>query len=194
MKFSVLFSLLVLASAFTTAVVSFNVDTAESQVTWKGYKVTGSHEGTIAVKDGNLDFTDGRLTGGSFTIDMTTIDVTDLTANQGKGKLEGHLKSADFFGVEKFPTATFRISRAVPKGTPNDYKIQGQLQIKEKIQPISFYANVQERGNRVVATADLQIDRTDFDVRYGSGSFFDNLGDKTIYDEFDLSIQLVANK
>ncbi len=145
------------------------------------------------MKSGDLEFNGDQLTGGSFAIDMTSITVTDLTGEY-KGKLEGHLKSKDFFGVEKHPTATFEITRVIPKGTPGDYKVIGNMTIKNITKEIKFFANVKNVNGQKVATADLTIDRSDFDVRYGSGSFFDNLGDKTIYDEFDLSVELVAGK
>ncbi len=185
-----LFTTLFFAAAVT---VSISVDTEASQVTWKGYKVTGSHEGTIAVKEGNFDFTDGVLSGGSFSIDMTSLKATDITGGTA-AKLEGHLKSAEFFGVEKFPTASFVITKVVSRGTPGDYRVTGDLTIKEKTQTLRFNTKVSEEMGKYVAKADLTIDRTDFDVRYGSGSFFDNLGDRTIYDEFDLGITLVTKK
>jgi polyisoprenoid-binding protein YceI len=187
-------SLLLLTSFVLAAVtVGVSVDPAASQVTWKGYKVTGSHEGTITVKDGNLEFTDGQLTGGDFAIDMATIKTTDLSGGSA-AKLEGHLKSPDFFGVEKFPTATFKITKVVSRGTPGDYRVTGDLTIKESTEEIKFNTKVTEADGLYTATADLTIDRTDFDVRYGSGSFIDNLGDKTIYDEFELGIKLVTKK
>ncbi|MTB51353.1 YceI family protein [Lewinella sp. W8] len=189
MKSLLFFSTLLFA--FTTATV--NVDTEASQIIWKGYKVTGSHEGTIKVENGELTFDDGTFTGGSFDIDMSTIAVTDLQGGMAQ-KLEGHLKSPDFFGVEKYPTATFNITKVVSRGTPGDYRVTGDLTIKETTKTIRFNANVTEEGGLYVATADVTIDRSDFDVRYGSGSFFDNLGDKTIYDEFELGIKLVTKK
>lgn len=187
-------SLLLLTTFVLAAVtVSVSIDTEASEVTWKGYKVTGSHEGTISVKEGNLDFTDGQLTGGSFAIDMATIKTTDLTGGTA-AKLEGHLKSPDFFGVENFPTATFNITKVISRGTPGDYRVTGDLTIKESTKEIKFNTKVIEEDGLYTATADLTIDRTDFDVRYGSGSFIDNLGDKTIYDEFELGIKLVSAK
>ncbi len=169
------------------------VDTEKSKLEWKGYKVTGSHTGYVNIKEGSLDFEDGALVGGEFTIDMASITVTDLTGDY-KGKLEGHLKSDDFFGVKKHPTASFKIKEVVSRGKPGEYKITGALTIKEITQEIKFNAMVKEDGNMVKATGDMEIDRSDFNVRYGSGSFFDGLGDKTIYDEFDLSVSLVAAK
>lgn len=172
---------------------SYQVNTSESVVNWKAEKVTGSHAGTINLKNGKLDFTDGVLTGGSFDLDMSTIVNTDQQG-EWKAKLEGHLSSPDFFNIQEFPVANFVITRSVPKGTPGDYKVTGNLTIKGITKEIKFYTNVVEKGNQLNATADITIDRTDFDIRYGSGSFFDNLGDKTIYDEFFLTVQLVANK
>jgi polyisoprenoid-binding protein YceI len=189
-KSLLLFTSLFLAAAVT---VSVNVDTDASQVTWKGYKVTGSHEGTIDVENGDLEFTDGVLSGGSFTIDMASLKATDVSGGTA-AKLEGHLKSGDFFGVEKFPTASFKITKVVSRGTPGDYRVTGDLTIKESTETIRFNTKVTEEMGKYVAKADLTIDRTDFDVRYGSGSFIDNLGDKTIYDEFDLGITLVTEK
>ncbi|MFK8163296.1 MAG: YceI family protein, partial [Lewinella sp.] len=158
--------------------VGVSVDTEASQVTWKGYKVTGSHEGTIAVQEGNLEFTDGVLTGGGFAIDMASIKATDISGGMA-AKLEGHLKSGDFFGVEAHPTATFKITKVVSRGMTGDYRITGDITIKETTESIKFNAKVTEADGVYTATADLKLDRSDFDVRFGSGSFFDNLGDKT---------------
>jgi polyisoprenoid-binding protein YceI len=168
------------------------VDTNKSVITWKGYKVTGEHAGILKVKNGNLDFTDGKLTGGSFDIDMASLEVTDLKAGQGKEKLEGHLKSADFFGTEKFPTAKFEITKVVSRGKAGEYKITGNVTIKETTKEIKFNTMVTEANGVKTAKADITLDRSDFNVRYGSGSFFDGLGDKTIYDEFDLAVSLVV--
>ena len=179
--------------AFTAAPVSYRIDTQQSKVTWTGYKVTGQHTGTVPVRTGDLKFDDGQLVGGSILIDMAALTVTDLSGEM-KGKLEGHLKSPDFFGVEKYPTAKLTIDKVTSRGKAGDVRINGTLTIKETTRPVKFNAQLNERGNQVVGTAELTIDRTEYNVRYGSGSFFDNLGDNTIYDEFDLKIALVANK
>lgn len=155
-----------------------------SKVVWKGYKVTGSHEGTINIKSGSLSFNDGKLTGGECSIDMITLVSTDLTGEY-KGKLEGHLKSDDFFGVEKFPTATLIFTDVKVKGK-NSYNVTGDLTIKGKTNPVTFEISIY--GSK--ATASLKIDRTKYDVKYGSTSFFDGLKDKAIYDEFDLVADL----
>lgn len=155
-----------------------------SSVTWKGYKVTGSHKGKIALKEGELTFKEGKLTGGEFVIDMSTIENTDMEGEY-KTKLEGHLKSEDFFGVEKYPTALLTFKNVKSTGK-NSYEVVGDLTIKDITKPVTFELSVY--GNK--ATANVKIDRTKFDVRYGSTSFFDDLQDKAIYDEFDLITDL----
>ncbi len=160
------------------------IKTDKSKVVWKGYKVTGSHEGTIAIQSGALSFDADKLVGGEFVIDMTTINSTDLEGEY-KGKLDGHLKSADFFGVEKHPTAKLVFTKVEASGK-NAYNVTGDLTIKEQTHPITFVISIY--GNK--ATASLKIDRTKYDIKYGSASFIDGLKDKAIYDEFDLVVDL----
>ena len=160
------------------------INVENSKVVWKGYKVTGSHEGVIAIKSGHLNFDKDKLTGGSFIIDMSTITNTDLEGEY-KGKLEGHLKSDDFFGVEKFPTASLIFTNVASTGK-NSYEVTGDITIKGKTETVSL--NISVYGSK--ANVSLKIDRTKFDVRYGSTSFFDGLKDKAIYDEFDLVADL----
>lgn len=182
----------IIAFTFSANAQSFKIDNTASKVTWVGKKVTGSHNGDIKIKSGSLDFKNSQLTGGTIIIDMTTINTLDLTGKY-KGDLEGHLKSDDFFGVSKFPTAKIVITKAVPQG-PGKYKVTGDLTIKGTTNEIKFIANLDQSGNSVKGNADVTVDRSEFDIRYGSGSFFDNLGDKTIYDDFELSVNLVAKK
>lgn len=167
--------------SFTNRVIEKKeIKIENSQVVWKGYKVTGSHEGTILLKSGTLSFEESVLVGGEFEIDMTTIITTNLDGEY-KGKLEGHLKSDEFFGVENFPSATLIFTEVSIKGE-NSYKVTGDLTIKGKTNPVTFEISIY--GNK--ATASLKIDRTKYDIKYGSASFFDDLKDKAIYDEFDL--------
>ncbi|WP_029038716.1 YceI family protein [Salinimicrobium xinjiangense] len=170
--------------AFTT--IKKNVDVEASTVEWTGKKITGSsHHGTIDLKQAYLNLTeDGKLTGGEFVIDMNTIEVTDLTGDN-KEKLEGHLNSDDFFGVSNHDTSRMVITKAVPK-TGNTYTVNGDLTIKGKTEPVTFDMVVNEN----TATAKVAIDRTKFGIRYGSGSFFDNLGDNTINNNFTLDVNL----
>ena len=187
MKLTALLTFLIAALGPITdgETVTKSIDVSSSVITWKGYKVTGEHTGTVQLASGELKMTDGVLTGGQFTVKMNSITCTDLEG-EWRDKLVGHLNSKDFFNTEKYPTATLEITRAIPQDTKGNYKVLGNLTIKEKTKPVKFFATVE--GN--TATAKLEIDRSEYDVRYGSGSFFDNLGDKTIYDEFDLEIKL----
>ena len=160
------------------------VKTEQSKVTWKGYKVTGSHTGTIKLKEGFLMFDGNKLTGGEFVVDMSTLVTTDDLGDM-KPKLEGHLKSDDFFGIGAHPTALL-VFTGVKSFNKNSYTVTGDLTIKGITKPITLVVSV--FGNK--ATATLKVDRTKYGIKYGSGSFFDNLGDKTIYDEFDLVVDL----
>ncbi len=164
------------------------IATQSSTVAWKGYKVTGSHNGKIDIKSGFLTFEDAQLSGGSVIIDMTTISSLDLSGDY-KNKLEGHLKSDDFFGVQKFTTSNLVFTKVKSTGK-NSYKVKGKLTIKGITKNVNF--NISIYGNK--ATASLKIDRTDFNVKYGSSTFFDNLKDKAIYDEFDLVVDLEFKK
>lgn len=160
------------------------INTKNSSVLWKGEKVTGSHEGTIMIKSGFLKFEKKKLIGGEFEIDMTSLVCTDLSGEY-KGKLEGHLKADDFFGVSKFPISTLEITKAKHK-KGNTYECTAAITIKGKTEIITFNTDI----NKDSAVAKIKIDRTKFDIKYGSGSFFKGLGDNMIYDEFDLNINL----
>lgn len=175
------------AASFTNTVMEKKIDIKSSSIAWTGKKVLGSHKGTIKLKSGHLNMDGEKLTGGEFVVDMTTINVTDLSG-ENKGKLEGHLKSDDFFGIDKHPTAKLVITKATKniKSNEEGYSIAGDLTIKGTTNPVKF--------NMVIiddtASSVLKIDRTKYGVRYGSGSFFDNLGDNTIDDIFELDVTL----
>ncbi len=197
-KFSLLGCLVAIAcygTAFTidSLAQTAKVDIQNSIVNWNGYKVTGKHIGTVKLKNGSLTLVDGKLTGGSFEIDMNTINCTDLDSEYAQ-KLVNHLKSDDFFGVANHPVAKFVITRVIAQDNRGNYKIIGNITIKETTKEVKFFGNVTTSGNQVSASGKMTIDRSEFNVRYGSGSFFDGLGDKTIYDEFDLEVKLVATK
>lgn len=193
MKKLLLLPLLAIVAMSAANLNTYNVDVTSSNIIWNGYKVTGQHSGTVKVKNGNLLFNNNQLSGGSFEVDMNSITCTDLDSEYA-GKLVGHLKSDDFFGVAKYPAAKFVIARAIPQDTKGNYKIIGNLTIKQTTKEVKFLANLTENNGKVTATGKITLDRSEYDVRFGSGSFFDNLGDKTIYDEFDLNVTLVANK
>lgn len=160
------------------------INVAESTIEWTGKKITGQHTGTLNFSSGFLSFENKQLSGGEFLVDMTSIQVTDLEAGKGKEKLEGHLSSDDFFGVNTYSTAKLVIKKATK--TANGYKIAGDLTIKGKTNPVTFDLAV--KGSSASTT--ISIDRTKYDIKYGSGSFFDNLGDKAINDEFELAVNL----
>jgi polyisoprenoid-binding protein YceI len=167
------------------------VNKAESQVRWEASKVTGTHWGYVPLKNASLDYAGGKITGGSFDMDMVNLTVEDLTDAKSKSSLTGHLKSDDFFSVEKFNTATFKITEA-KSSNGKDYTITGTLTIKGIAQKISFPAVVALAGKKVTATGKITFDRTKFDIKYRSGSYFENLADKMIYDEVKLDVKLVA--
>ncbi len=177
--------ILTIAMAVTSISSEKQVDVVNSKIIWKGHKVTGHHEGTIKLQEGTLKFDDkNQLTGGSFTMDMSTLTVTDLEGDN-KGKLEGHLKSDDFFGIEKHNKANFVITKV--EGKAGTYKITGDLTIKGISFPNTFKMVVKDNNT---ATADLKIDRTKYEIKYKSSSFFDGLKDAAIYDDFDLNVIL----
>ncbi|RTY82418.1 YceI family protein [Flavobacterium sp. LS1P28] len=182
---SIALALVVVLSAVSVTAQTKKVDVAKSTINWTGKKVTGQHEGTINLKDGALVFKGKKLVGGTFNVDMTSLLATDLKAGQGKEKLEGHLKSEDFFGTEKFSTATLVFKKLVTKA-PNVYTVTGDLTIKGITKPVTF--DLTTTAN--TASSTVIIDRTKYDIKYGSGSFFDNLGDKAISDEFTLAVAL----
>lgn len=183
-KSLVLIAVVVAASAFTNPVtLEKKINVKESKIEWKGKKILGSHTGTIQFKGGYLDMVGTNLVGGMFTVDMTTINVTDLEG-ENKGKLEGHLKSADFFGVEDYPTSILVINSATKNG--NTYEVEAKITIKGHTEPVTFDLEM----GKSAAQASFKIDRTKFDIRYGSGSFADNLGDNAISDNFTLDVLL----
>tara|TARA_Y100000589_G_scaffold332028_1_gene388666 strand:+ start:6857 stop:7831 length:975 start_codon:yes stop_codon:yes gene_type:complete len=159
-------------------------DLDKSFLEWKAYKVTGSHEGTLKLSEIDLDFVNGQISGGTVKVDMTTIQCTDLSGN-GKNSLEGHLMSEDFFSVDDFPFSKIIIDDI--KLLNETYQIKATITIKGHSEKIEFDAVLHDN----MITSNIKIDRTKFNIKYGSGSFFDDLGDNMIYDEFDLSITLV---
>jgi polyisoprenoid-binding protein YceI len=160
------------------------IKTETSTVTWKGYKFAGSHYGNLTLQSGSLELDGNKLTGGEFVVDMTTLSVSDLEAGKGKEKLEGHLSSDDFFGTATHATSTLVFTSVTASGK-NSYEVTGDLTIKGITKPVTFDVSVY--GSK--ATATVKIDRTNYDVKYGS-TLFGAAADKAIYDEFDLVVDL----
>lgn len=178
--------------AFATDPKSNNVsvDLKKSTLEWVGYKVTGKHNGVVNLKSGSIQFENNKLAGGSFEIDMNSITCLDMTGEYAN-KLVNHLKSDDFFSVGSYPTVSFKSTKIIHQGQ-DLYKVEGNLTIKGVTKPIRFNTKLKDMSTHKELNAQIKLDRADFNVKYGSGSFFDNLGDKTIYDEFDININLVT--
>ncbi|WP_138484939.1 YceI family protein [Dyadobacter bucti] len=169
------------------------VDTKSSTVVWGAKKVTGTHAGTVPLTSGSLIVDNDKLKGGNFVIDVKSLVVTDVTDKEMNGKLTGHLKSDDFFSVEKHPQAKLVISSVTPKGG-NAYDVTGKLTIKGITQDVKFPATVKADSKKVTANAKVTVDRTKYDIKFRSANFFENLGDKAIDNDFTLDVNLVANK
>lgn len=175
-------------------VTTYKVQTNESTVTWVGEKVTGSHTGNIGIKEGVITFEKDMIESANITIDMTSITVTDERMDDGtKAKLKGHLDSPDFFHVEEHQTAQFQLTSFEPITSEDGmYMATGKLTIKGKTEVISFPTQVRFENGALTVSADLTFDRSKFDIRYGSDSFFDNLGDRVIYDDVKINFTLIA--
>ncbi|MCG8579527.1 MAG: YceI family protein [Bacteroidales bacterium] len=186
MKKSVLFIAISMFASVGILAQTKTVDVKTSDITWLGKKVTGEHTGKISFKSAKLEMQDKKLVGGEFVVDMSSITCTDIENEDYNAKLVGHLKSDDFFGVESYPVSKLKLSKV--KANDNGYDVHGDLTIKGKTHPVSF--TVTNSGNTFEGK--FMVDRTKYDVRYGSGKFFDNLGDKMIYDEFELAFKVVV--
>lgn len=181
---SIALALVVVLSTLSVTAQTKKVDAAKSSINWLAKKVTGQHSGTVNLKDGALVFKKGKLKGGNFTADMTSLTSTDLTGEY-LGKLNGHLKSEDFFSTAKFPTATLVFKTIGVKGK-NLYTVTADLTIKGITSPVTF--DLATTANS--ATTKFMVDRTKYDIKYGSKSFFESIGDKAIDNEFELTVAL----
>ncbi len=169
------------------------IDSETSKVEWIGSKVASSHEGNVNISKGFLSIDHGTLVGGEIAIDMNSISCSDIKSEKKNKYLVDHLKDEDFFHTAKFPLATIKIIRAETAGE-NSYKILADLTIKGITHPIAFQAHVRINGKDFSARANIRIDRTKWDIRYGSGTFFEDLGDKMILDEIKFNISLLSVK
>ena len=175
---------LVVFATLSVSAQTKKIDASKSVIEWVGKKVTGQHNGTVNFKDGAIVLKGNKLAGGTFTVDMTSLTATDLSGEY-QGKLNGHLKADDFFGTDKFPTATL-VFKKIGTKSANVYNVTADLTIKGITQPISFEMTV--NGN--TATAAFNVDRTKYGIKFKSANYFENLGDKAIYDEFELKVAL----
>ena len=166
----------------------YTADVDASTIEWKGFKPTGSHNGTIELENGAVTVADGKVVNGTFLINMGSLKESERNA-----KLEGHLKSADFFDVEKYPSAVFEITGI--EAVEGKTMLSGNLALKDAKNNVTFPVSVAHDGNTLTLTSEsFTIDRTKWNVQYGSKSIFDNLGDKFINDEIELKIMVKATK
>lgn len=171
------------------------VDTQASSIHWVGTKPGGSHHGTIGIKEGSLAINGTEVASGSFIIDMNAIVDQDLTDQKMNEMLVNHLKSADFFDVEKYPTSSFAITKveAVAGNDSITHRISGNLKMKDVDKNITFDAKITKEGDAYKAvTVPFTIDRTQWNVQYGSKSIFADLKDKFIDDNIELQITIIA--
>ncbi|GAB4037431.1 YceI family protein [Spirosoma jeollabukense] len=177
---------------------TYTVDPAQSAISWNAKKVTGEHNGIVKIAKGQLNMDGNKLTGGTFVADMTSMrDVDKGEANPFNERLVNHLRSEDFFAVEKFPTSTFKITSVKPiegakAGEPN-YTVSGELTIKNTTKPQTFPASVTLSGNMAQATAKLTVNRIDYDIKYRA-AIIGTAADKIIDDTFSLDLKMVATK
>jgi polyisoprenoid-binding protein YceI len=164
----------------------FEILNAQSNIDWVGKKVTGAHNGTIAVKEGEFILNDGKLSAGKFIIDTTSIKILDITDPATNAQFAGHLASDDFFSTEKYPEATLEITSV------SGNHVEGSLTIKGITHPVGFDAAVNVNGDVLIATGKLVIDRTKYEMKFRSGNFFKDLGDTLIYNDFELNVSVTA--
>ena len=182
------------AAVAEATATSYTVNTDKSMIEWKGFKPTGSHTGTMTLKAGKLDLNDGVIESGNFTIDMNSIVVTDIPVEEeGNAKLTNHLKNADFFNVEAYPTASFEVTGT--ETIDGKTMLSGNLTILEKTNNISFPISTKiDNGMMTLTSETFSIDRTKWNIQYASKSFIENIGDKFINDDMELKVILAASK
>lgn len=183
---------LVLIAFSVSAQTTLMTNTKNSKISWKGFKPTGSHYGTIMLQNGNFVVDNDQIIDGEFTMDMSTIVDLDMPADdEYNAKLVKHLKSEDFFGIDKHPTANFKITKIEKKGDKS--LIHGDLTIKNKTNPVSFLASTNfNNGGLILKSDTFKIDRSKWDIKYKSKSFFGDLADNFIYDDMEISIEVEA--
>lgn len=176
----------VVNNSVVLADASYQLDLDASTMTWYGEKAVGkSHLGTVDLQSGNLEIKDGQLVGGEFIIDMNSLKNDEEIAS-----LDKHLKSADFFDVVNYPEAKLVITDSNSTDEPNIYQITADLTIKDITAPISFEAQIKQEANILSALSEIEIDRTTWNLQYGSGKFFQDLGDNMINDELMFKLDL----
>jgi len=180
-----------LLMSFSTPDEKLSVDTGASELKWTGYHLAKSysHWGHINLKSGSVSTDGSKITGGEFVIDMHTISDKDLESEKDNAKLVGHLKSDDFFGVQKYPEAKLVIKKTEKK-SGNTYKTTADLTIRGITKEITFDTQINSISKSAVdAAAKFRVKRTDFEVMYGW-----SIQNAMLDGEFDIEVKLVAKK
>ncbi len=189
-------ALVLLTPTLAIAAVKGAVDIKpqDAKIQWEGKKIIGSgHTGELALKSGSMVIEKDTIKSGEFVIDMTSLKNTDLTDEKMSAKLIGHLKSDDFFSIEKHPTALLTINKVTP-GKDGKATVIGELTIKGIKKPINFPAEIKSDKSGVTAKSTITVDRTAYDIKYNSLKFFSAIGDKAINDTFTVVVELTAKK
>lgn len=173
------------------------IDLEKSKVEWTGRNLTGAHSGTLKLRQGRIEIENGRLVRGSFSLDMDSMKNSDIDDGKMREMLIAHLKSNDFFDVARFPTANFQLSKIAPladapPGSPN-CDVTGELTLKGVRRELTFRAVLGHTPDGTLAAdAHFDIDRTQWNVLYGSGKFYEKLGKHLVHDEISLALKLVT--
>ncbi len=192
------FFLLISQPAVAKKPQKIKIDLNASVVKWEGRKIAGAHHGTIQLESAEIFMIGGKPVGGNFLVDMTSIKNIDIESDKYRKKLENHLKSNAFFNVEKYPTAQFEIKKITPVGANGliqKYRFAGPLTVKGITHRVSFPGQLTVKNRKYVFTGRFKIDRTKWDIRYNSKSFFDpkKLGDKLIYNDIYFQIEILSD-
>lgn len=179
--------------------VSYLLSPEESELNWYSKKILADtkHNGTVLIKAGYITMADDELTGGEISIDMSTVKDKDMEGKPSAQTLEKHLMSEDFFDVAKYPTANFVIKTVSKKKIDNGeeiYSLVGDMRVKDKTNSIELEAKILREDDKISLLADFSIDRTLWEIKYGSGKFFKSLGDELIDDIIEYKLDLVAVK
>ena len=170
---------------------TYDIDLDSSIVNWIGKKVYKNHYGTLNFSSGNVQIKDGNVVGGQFQIDMHSMICTDIKKQGPNQGLINHLKSEDFFDVKNHPFSNLKIINSEKKST-TEYLFLAELTIKNIVHPITFNGYINKKLNIYYSKINLSFDRTLWNIKYGSGKFFEELGDKTILDDIELEIKLLT--
>ena len=193
MKKWIVLSLAALLWSPLASAQTYKLDTAKSRIEWVGKKVTGQHNGSLQIQSGSVTLDKGQIKSGDFTVDMQSIKVLDLQDAGPNEKLTNHLKSDDFFAVAANPTSQFKIT-STKVVAPGKADVTGDLTIKGITKPLTIPVTWKQEGDKLSAKGEAKVDRTLYNVKYGSGKFFQGLGDKLISDDFELKLDLYADK